>query len=354
MHPEDTTNGSNNNNSNNNAEHTINKRPVKERLSLGIESTTTTGQMMFPNKENQTGNNENKFNLPSDERLTKTIFNHPGGVESMAAESSDSQSSQQQLNMAQLSLKPNEPFKKPAITAGPDANLMMARKIQDENKRKTMLLKLEVQKKTRELIEKQIKDQKILMEKFEKAKTAEEKSEILTLIKKISEAIEKEKEILNSDSSSQPKPKPEPHVRVTPAPHYLLKLNNKRLNTTSFLKTGASAGSSSFLSSPTSSSSAAATSPKIVQPPSASPSSFFNFTSHVSVDNRPRKLILTGIKTPNEKTNILNFIGALGVKIETVVEQNEPETDQPSESSVVINFATRKDAEFVRNHYFKF
>ena len=41
------------------------------------------------------------------------------------------------------------------------------------------MLKLEVKQKARELIEKQIKDQKLLLQKFEQAKTVEEKTQIL-------------------------------------------------------------------------------------------------------------------------------------------------------------------------------
>lgn len=226
----------------------------------------------------------------------------------------------------------------------------MARQIQTENKRKAMLLKIEVQKKARELIEKQIKDQKLLLEKFKNAKNADEKTQILALIKKISEAIEKEKEILNSDTTSM-KPKMESHARVTPAPHHLLKLNNKRLNTTSFLK----AGTGNTATSPM----GAVKTPAPISSPSmltqsSSSSSYFNF-SQVSVDNRPRKLVLNGIKSLNERTNILNFINAIGVRVDQV-DQVEGQVQElvggdgdgdGEATSVVITFATRKDAEFV-------
>lgn len=287
----------------------------------------------LPNKENQ--QNETKFSLSSEEiMLTKTIFNPiatestSSAADSMEVSTSIDSTSSNTQQLAQLSLKPSGDQKKST-----DNNLMIARQIQNENKRKALMLKMEVQKKARELIEKQIKDQKILLEKFEKAKTPEEKNQILSLIKKISEAIEKEKEILNSDGQSAFKPKMESHARVTPAPHYLLKLNNKRLNTTSFLKGGASPKTPN----PT---------PVMLSPSITSQSSYFNF-SKVSVDNRPRKLVLSGIKSQNEKTNILNFISALGVKIETV-DQIDHESEQESTMSIIINFATRKDAEFVR------
>ena len=45
-----------------------------------------------------------------------------------------------------------------------------------------MLLKTQVKQKARELMEQQIKDQKLLLQKFEQAKTVEEKSQILEVI----------------------------------------------------------------------------------------------------------------------------------------------------------------------------
>lgn len=295
---------------------------MKERLSL------ETNPSLLPNKEN------NEKPPTSPDKLAKPIPN-PSSSSQPSTDSTETISTPEaSQQFAQLSIKPRQQQQQ---QPQPDTNqLAMARHIQTENKRKAMLLKIEVQKKARELIEKQIKDQKLLLEKFKNAKTAEEKTQILALIKKISEAMEKEKEILNSDMTSSSKPKMESHARVQPAPHHLLKLNNKRLNTTSFLKTGTP------------------TSPK---PPPAqqtsSPQSYFNF-SQVSVDNRPRKLALSGIKSANERTNILNFINALGVRIDQVdqIETSQELADAES-SSVVITFATRKDAEFVRTRFFK-
>ena len=43
------------------------------------------------------------------------------------------------------------------------------------------MLKMQVKQKARELIEQQIKDQKLLLQKFEHAKTVEEKSLILNV-----------------------------------------------------------------------------------------------------------------------------------------------------------------------------
>ena len=66
------------------------------------------------------------------------------------------------------------------------------------------MLKMEVKQKARELIEKQIKDQKLLLTKFENAKTVEEKTQILELVKKLSQSIEKEREILNNKNFETP------------------------------------------------------------------------------------------------------------------------------------------------------
>ena len=49
------------------------------------------------------------------------------------------------------------------------------------NFKKVLLLKMQVKQKARELIEQQIKDQKLLLKKFEQAKTVEDKSQILSV-----------------------------------------------------------------------------------------------------------------------------------------------------------------------------
>ena len=49
------------------------------------------------------------------------------------------------------------------------------------NFKKVLLLKMQVKQKARALIEQQIKDQKLLLKKFEQAKTVEDKSQILSV-----------------------------------------------------------------------------------------------------------------------------------------------------------------------------
>jgi len=284
---------------------------------------------------------------------------------------------------------------------------------------------MEVQQKARELIEKQIKDQKLLLHKFEQAKTVEEKSLILSLVKKLSESIEREKDILsnnkkvtsltphhskvilapattspsqqqqqqppasssttttatsgsgdatstekaadNSGSSSpslfsnaspfsfQKNVKAHPHaLSIPPAPHHL-KLNNKRLNNTNFLKHGAPLNASSFGASAQSAAASTA----------ASASASFSF-SRVSVDNRPKSLLVTCLESNGqEKIQIVNFITSLGCQIENVFDYQQEEnnggsTEEPpmaasTSKSFIICFLTRKDAEVVRlflNIYF--
>jgi hypothetical protein len=329
------------------------KRPARDRLSYGNKpyEMTVTKPNEFPNKENQ---QQQKF---PPEEITKTIYN-PNATKTVDNQPSESsmdlttetqpQQQQQQIDFSQLSLKTA------ALEANkpqPKSSIAMARQIESENQKKVLMLKLEVQRKARELMEKQIKDQKVLLEKFEKAKTPEEKSQIYALIKKISEAIEKEKEILNENPSGGGKAKVDStHSRVVPAAPHLLKLNNKRLNTTSFLK-GISGGA---LSPKTVA--AAAQQPASPSASSAAVSAFFNY-SKVSVDNRPKKILFSGINTQNEKTNIVNFISTLGVKIDSVDQiagssdsaSTDASTDQTTvvPFSIVLTFATRKDAEFV-------
>lgn len=328
------------------------KRPARDRLSYGNKpyEMAVTKPNEFPNKENQ-----QQQKLPPEE-ITKTIYN-PNATKTVDNQPSESsmdtetqpqqqQQQQQQIDFSQLSLKTA------ALEANkPKSSIAMARQIESENQKKVLMLKLEVQRKARELMEKQIKDQKVLLEKFEKAKTPEEKSQIYALIKKISEAIEKEKEILNeSPSGGGVKAKVDStHSRVVPAAPHLLKLNNKRLNTTSFLK-GVSGGA---LSPKTVA--AAAQQPSSPSASSAAVSAFFNY-SKVSVDNRPKKILFSGINTQNEKTNIVNFISTLGVKIDSVdqiaASSDSASTEASTEQtvvpfSIVLTFATRKDAEFV-------
>lgn len=331
------------------------KRPARDRLSYGNKpyEMTVNKPNEFPNKENQ---QQQKF---PPEEITKTIYNPSASktVDNQPSESSmDTEAQpqqpqqQQQIDFSQLSLKTA------ALEANkpqPKSSIAMARQIESENQKKVLMLKLEVQRKARELMEKQIKDQKVLLEKFEKAKTPEEKSQIYALIKKISEAIEKEKEILNeSPSGGGAKAKVDnTHSRVVPAAPHLLKLNNKRLNTTSFLK-GVSGGA---LSPKTVAAAAAAQQPSSPSASTAAVSAFFNY-SKVSVDNRPKKILFSGINTQNEKTNIVNFISTLGVKIDSVDQiagsSDSASTEASTEQtvvpfSVVLTFATRKDAEFV-------
>ena len=254
----------------------------------------------------------------------------------------------------------------------------------DENRRKTLLLKAEVQQKARELIEKQIKDQKLLLAKFEQAKSVDEKSLILSLVKKLSESIEKERQMLSSNNmTSNESPfaaaamHAKPAMSIPPAPHHL-KLNNKRLNHTSFLKANAAAAAAALNKTMPSSDTAAsvvATSSSPAQSASiasavkaaaaAHPATPYGYggvgggsMSRVSVDHRPRQLRFAGVEGATEKSNILNFVGAqLGCMIESVTDSDTVDTDALADGdaptsatgeptiSFVISFHSRKDAE---------
>ena len=143
-------------------------------------------------------------------------------------------------------------------------------------------------------------------------------------------------------------------ISIPPAPHHL-KLNNKRLNNTNFLKHAATAPGAA--SSP--SSGAVSVSPTVVNTAVSSSTSPFSF-SRVSVDNRPKSLLVSGLESSQDKAHIISFINSLGCQIENVCDQaesssngNPPEAEAAATTwakSFVINFMARKDAEVV--HYF--
>ncbi|CAF0937366.1 unnamed protein product [Brachionus calyciflorus] len=314
----------------------IQKRPAKERLSFPKTETDISTEGL--NKENLAKPTTSTVNVTSTGLLTKTVY----ASQSLSAD---------------ITKTSEEIVKKIAVPETPES-LAMAKQIQEENKKKALLLKTEVQKKARELIEQQLKDQKILMAKLEQAKTVEEKTQILNLVKKLSEAIDKEKEILNKkidaldqekldlDSTKPASPKiqqsPFTFQKIPPSstkpsfvipPVHQLKINNKRLNTTSFLK----AGANKLVNTKTASVSASTVMMSNVAAPN-----LFSF-NRVSVDNRPKQLIVTGVENQQEKTNIVNFITSLGCQIENVNEEKS-ETNS-NQMSLIINFVTRRDAE---------
>jgi hypothetical protein len=217
-----------------------------------------------------------------------------------------------------------------------------AKEIQEENLKKTLLLKMEVQKKTRELIEKQIKDQKLLLQKFETSKSVEEKSQILKLVKQISETIENEREILNDTKRSignqfnlQKTATGTPPVATPPpAPHHLLRLDNTRLNKTNFLN---QAKRNQIIQN-------IKDDPLLINQtiPHAPPPMLIN-----KVDNRPKHLLFTGIANKQEKMNIHSFIVSLGCQIEEDDSNSTFNNQNDDTTTMIIHFATRKDAEIV-------
>ena len=176
-------------------------------------------------------------------------------------------------------------------------------------------------------------------------------------MKKLSESIEKEKEILNDDKKNpseetsspnahffnyspytfQKVSKPVAPAPVLPSPQQL-KLNNRKLNNTSFLKahTAPSPKESvggKFFSSP--------------QSPQPNQASFAAAFSKASVDNRPKQLLITGIENSQEKIAIVNFIKAIGCQVEAIADHHNLNDSASNLQSFVINFVTRKDAEIV-------
>lgn len=231
------------------------------------------------------------------------------------------------------------------------------------------MLKMEVKQKARELIEKQIKDQKLLLTKFENAKTVEEKTQILELVKKLSQSIEKEREILNNKNFETPSSPslfantspftfqkvPTQKNIIIPPPVHSLKLNNKRLNNTNFLKSKANhllkSGAAATTTALTTSAASIVSTPPIPQnsKPAYLGSSLPVQFSYSKIDNRPRQLTFSGFENSQEKNALINFINMIGCQIETVNDSNS-ESAEP----ISIHFASRKDAEIVNFNFFYF
>lgn len=224
----------------------------------------------------------------------------------------------------------------PVTQASAAAVSLKAKQLMDENQKKAMQLKLELQKKARELIEQQIKDQKCLLVKFEQAKTQEEKDQIFKLIKMLSNSIDKEKELLKEQELIPTVPA---LPKSKPPPQHLLKLNNKRVNTTSFLKHGTTMRASTAPSQ-------MLLNGQPIKPHQPSTTNMYSsYTSYAKVDNRPRQLIIAGLTDlAKEKASITNFINTLGCQIESVYDL---EKDGETSSQFVISFVTRRDAEVV-------
>ena len=183
------------------------------------------------------------------------------------------------------------------------------------------------------------------------------------MVKKLSESIEKEKDILNNKSyslveqqhpvssenpsnfNSSPFSFQKTNANVTaaaaapksiPAPPHSLKLNNLRYNHTNFLKNQA-------LNMQMNAAQAKAT-PSLKDSPTAHTKQMFSFGKD-SIDNRPKKLIITGVENIQEKEAILNFVNAVGCQVESATEAEKNETSNLF--SFIVSFCTRKDAEMV-------
>ncbi len=317
------------------------KRLAKDRLSYEPQGSADAAAALR-NKENKS-----VIKSTSSGSITKTIFNESDASTSAQETSellktTDSLSKEiEKLTTSAAAAGIGTP--KPAeATVSPAAAMAKARQLQEDNQRKALLLKEELKKQARQLIEQQIKDQKVLMNKFEQAKTPEEKSQILELIKKLSETIEKEKEILKEKEGGAAKAAA---AKVVPPPQHLLRLNNKRLNTTNFLKaTGRGAGIHHHVHHQTGIPASMLHQP-MVKPLKSSATASMNPFQYSKVDNRPRQLLFAGADASAEKDTVVTFVQSIGCHVEGVVDQekgNEPEAGQ-----FIISFATRRDAEVV-------
>ena len=136
---------------------------------------------------------------------------------------------------------------------------------------------------------------------------------------------------------------------MKPPPQHLLRLNNRRLNTTtSFLKAGA-AGKGRGAGIPASmigpmlhQKTPAAT---VSSPTATQHSSAGNPFTYSKVDNRPRHLLFAGLESGKERPNIVSFVQSIGCHVENVLDMEAG--DEAVGSQFAICFATRRDAEVV-------
>lgn len=292
--------------------------------------------------------------------LTKTIYNTNKTDSDNGPQKSDEQITKQEPGGQVLSSNFNSlAIKNQTEKIKYHENLAANKAINDENQKKVLLLKMQVKQKARELIEQQIKDQKLLLKKFEQAKSVEEKSEILSLVKKLSESIEKQKDILNisktgsfdetqgHSSGENPSPfsfqKNTSHISIptapksVPAPPHSLKLNNLRnQNQKSFLNNQQAFQNAQLLNKPV---------PSLKNSPTLTPNISGNafFPKMPTIDNRPKKLIISGVENEQEKEAIVNFVNAIGCQLENSTELEKNETTNLF--SFIISFCSRKDGE---------
>lgn len=339
------------------------KRSIKDRLCFNNNFDEPTDKDVhslneIKNKENKLIKNPSVVMNPNTGSLAKTVYNNNETGEDQSAEMNKT-SKESATTAAPNSQNLSNNFSSLNINKSIDPNGKKinyenaAKAIQDENQKKVLMLKLEVKQKARELIEKQIKDQKLLLQKFEQAKTVEEKTQILELVKQLSQSIEKEKEILNNKSFETPTTPPfnsSPFTfqkmasqknMIIPPPAHHLKLNNKRLNNTNFLKSQAN---HSMKAAALAAAAAAAVTAKPATAAAATVQSQILAAqfSYSKIDNRPRNLLFTGVENLQEKTNLVNFIKMIGCQVETVNDLNS-ESNGPLAFSIL--FAARKDAE---------
>lgn len=201
--------------------------------------------------------------------------------------------------------------------------------MQSENLKKALLLKMELREKTQKLIEEQLKQQKILFQKFEETKSPEERSSILTMIKKINELINNEKETLEKQNAE-----------------ILSKKNLLKRNSGTFAA-GKVMNSKRLVNKPgAEGETPVASAPAKPLPPAAytlvnnkKQSMFFlqQSVAAASLDHRPRKLLISNVESADEKISIVKHLRNFGA-----IESME---DVDGSSDIVIKFLTRKDAE---------
>ena len=169
------------------------KRHVKDRISTDQNLASVNQHDSLRNKENKhlkTHHQPRNIGSSIADSIKREMTNPEGNTESDSAneaskvnegpEKSENQSGNGQVlsnNFNSMSLKQAQQVDKSKY----HESMAAAKAINDENQKKVLLLKMQVKQKARELIEQQIKDQKLLLKKFEQAKTVDEKSQILSV-----------------------------------------------------------------------------------------------------------------------------------------------------------------------------
>lgn len=159
--------------------------------------------------------------------------------------------------------------------------LKLIKKQQDETQKKAIQIKIELREKTQKFIEENINQAKILFNKISQCKTDEEKGDYLQTIKQINIMIEKQKEnLLKIDAELMKMKNPSSHKQ-----HH----QQQQLVASNVADTVSSKDETKVKKFP----------PKQIYAPQK---------AQVSVDHRPKKLLISNIQSNEEKLGIIKHM----------------------------------------------